>query len=167
MSLYNDIEYAQTLMRKLLARSATVTHLSVMLLKGWPPPLLHPLPLPLPASLQLASSSFHLSLYSFFCKLNQIRESCQLKPPDWSHSTVIPGPSPLFLHFRMMPEWWDGARMTGMETRMTSWGALHIPSFLAQSNHSKAIPVIPMGWGLKSFQIIPSGNDPKMRNISF
>ena len=95
------------------------------------------------------------------------RESCQLRPWAWSHSTLIRGSSPLFLYFWMMPEWRDGARMTGMETRMTSWET-------SSSRRSWSSPVIPRP--SLSFQwdedqshskLIPSGNDTKMRTISF
>ena len=95
------------------------------------------------------------------------RESCQLRPWAWSHSTLIPGSSPLFSYFRMIAEWWDGARMAGMETGMTSW---ETSSF----RRSWSSPVIPRP--SLSFQwdedtshstLIPSGNDPKMRSISF
>ena len=96
-----------------------------------------------------------------------LRESCQLRPWAWSHSTLIPGSSPLFSYFRMIAEWWDGARMAGMETGMTSW---ETSSF----RRSWSSPVIPRP--SLSFQwdedtshstLIPSGNDPKMRSISF
>ena len=44
----------------------------------------------------------------------------------------------------------------GQNDRDGKWndllGPLLIPSFLVQSGHSKAIPVIPMGWGPISFQ---------------
>ena len=109
------------------------------------------------------------------------RESCQLRPWAWSHSTLIRGSSPLFLYFRMMPEWRDGARMTGMETWMTSGRPPHsvvpgpVQSFQGHPCHSSGmrthltlrsfhLGMIPK-WEVSHSKVIPAGNELGMKDF--
>ena len=98
-----------------------------------------------------------------------------------SHSTLIRGSSPLFLCFRMMPEWRDGARMTGMETWMTSGRPPHsvvpgpVQSFQGHPCHSSGmrthltlrsfhLGMIPK-WEVSHSKVIPAGNELGMKGF--